>query len=157
MDIWSQNWFRLIILLILIISIILNFFNRDFLPQKRNIKLKKLVSRRTVEIQSKNKELLKQKKELQELNQLLEKRQKRIEKQTLGLKKNEEQLEQLFIALKKENNLSIELIVSKDVKFGKIEFIFKKLRRHNLLRKCVISSESDEYIRSSIRAFNNTK
>ncbi len=77
------------LLLIVCVLYVNNFSN------KRNQVLKKLVKKRTKELEEKNTALRKQKNELEELNQLLEKRQERIENQSKNLRKSEEEYEQL--------------------------------------------------------------
>jgi len=92
---WQIWWFKLIVLLFTVLLLLFIFYMKVKQIRRRNIMLEKLVKERTMEIDEKNKILLKQTEYLNNTNALLEERQQQIEEQAEELKSQRDELNEV--------------------------------------------------------------
>lgn len=94
---WSTLWFKFLVMIILVTTIISLYYFRLSQVKKMNLLLQDLVDKRTQEINEKNRILIEQKEKLNKINILLDERRKVIEEQSMELMTQRDELSQLNI------------------------------------------------------------
>lgn len=100
---WKTLWFRIIVLIVLIIAIGWGFIIRIASLEKAKIRLKKLVQIKTIELSEKNEKLSEQKEILENANTTLQEHQTQILEQTREIIEQRESLKYSNDILKNKN------------------------------------------------------
>lgn len=114
---WQTIWFRLLVLIVIIGSLVVFYLSRVKILKNQKILLEKQVSERTKEINEKNKILLEQTNSLNESNVLLEEKSQYIEEQNELLVEQKEKLEEhhkLIEKQKEELQTSADELIQKN-------------------------------------------
>lgn len=93
---WKTWWFRILMILIVLGSLLLIYWVRLYRMRRMNIRLVELVDERTKEIQEKNKALIERTEELNATNSMLQEKQEQILEQTEQLKEANTTKDKLF-------------------------------------------------------------